>query len=270
MATAPTSNGLNVEVIGTGHLTTVLMHGFLGSGKNLRPLARLWSERDPERKLVLVDLPGHGESMALGPGATLCTMARSVLEGVQALAFSEPFALVGHSLGGRVGLAALKLEPMKVASATLLDIGPGPIDPAQSESRRVLDILLDAPEIVTDRSQMRAFLMERGLSKALSDWILMNLKALSDEGSSEFTWRIDRRALAELHSSFNLADLWPVVERFGPRIACARGERSAYVSLPDVKRLQANGVRVQTLAGAGHYVHVDALPELLDWLQIPL
>ncbi len=261
-------HGLNVEVIGTGHATTVLMHGFLGSGKNLRPLARLWSERDPNRKLVVVDLPGHGESMALGAGATLYTMARSVLDGVQALELSEPFVLVGHSLGGRVGLAALELEPVKVGSVALLDIGPGPIDPARSESRRVLDILLDAPEVVTDRSQMRAFLMERGLSKALSDWILMNLKALSGEGNSEFTWRIDRRALDELHGSFNLADLWPVVERFGAKIACARGERSAYVSDADAQRLQANGVRVHTLAGAGHYVHVDALPELLDWLRL--
>lgn len=266
MSAPQISNGLNVEVLGQGPATTVLLHGFLGSGKNLRPLARLWAERDPARTMVVVDLPGHGESMPLSAGATLESMARSVLNGVRDLKLPEPFQLLGHSLGGRVALAALGIEPTLIGTATLLDIGPGPIDPKMSESRRVLDILLDAPEVVSDRIEMRNFLMGRGLSKPLSDWIIMNLKLRSSEGPAEFTWRIDRRALGELHGTFNRADLWSIVERFGSKIACVRGERSAYVSAEELRRMAQLGVRTHTLAGAGHYVHVDALAELVEWL----
>jgi esterase len=169
---------------------------------------------------------------------------------------------VGHSLGGRIALAASALAPGRVSDVTMLDISPMPIDPALSASRRVLDVVLQAPDRIADRRQMRAFLIERGLSPALSDWLLMNMRSEGDG----YGWRIDRAAMDRLHERFTRADLSSLVHPGTVRVRCIRGGQSPYVSEADAARLMAAGVQVDTLPQAGHFVHVDALEPLLDLL----
>ena len=43
-------------VVGAGEAPTLLLHGFLGSGRNLRSLAQGWSARDPGRRFLVLDL----------------------------------------------------------------------------------------------------------------------------------------------------------------------------------------------------------------------
>ncbi|HSP78563.1 MAG TPA: alpha/beta hydrolase, partial [Myxococcaceae bacterium] len=118
--------------VGEGARPTVLLHGFLGTGRNLRSLAVAWSEAEPGRRFLLPDLTGHGTSPGLPPGATLETVAGDVVETARAAGLTGPLELVGHSLGGRVSLAASLRFPEQVASVTLLDISPSPIPTALS------------------------------------------------------------------------------------------------------------------------------------------
>ena len=189
-------------------------------------------------------------------------MAADVLATAAALDLPAPFRLVGHSLGGRVALAAARLAPAQVSEVVLLDIAPGPIDPLRSESRAVLDVLLAAPAEAADRRELRAFFIGRGLSPALSDWLLMNLA----NEAGRVRWRIDRAALDRFHASSMIEDLWDVVRAHEVPLRCIRGGRSGYVSDTEAARLRAAGCPVATLADAGHFVHVDALPALLEQL----
>lgn len=254
--------------VGEGSVGTVLLHGFLGSGRNLRSLASAWSAADPRRRFLLPDLTGHGLSPALPEGATLQTVAQDVLESAREAGLQGPLHLVGHSLGGRVALLASALPGAEVARVDLLDIAPGPIPVAMSESSGVLERLLEAPAQAADRKAMRAVLMERGLSAPLTDWLLMNLVA--DPAGGGVRWRFDREALARLHARVNSQDLWHLVERPSPprpAMGCIRGGRAAYVTEADLRRLEAAGVAVATLPEAGHFVHVDAQDALLAWLM---
>ncbi len=248
---------------GSGSRPVLLLHGFLGSGRNLASLARRWAERDAAVRLVLPDLTGHGTSPALPPGADLGTLASDVLALADALGLPSPIDVVGHSLGGRVALVLRHLAPERVGVVTLLDIAPGPIPAARNEVEGVLEALLAAPESARDRLEMRTWLDRRGVSPRLADWLLMNLAPRPD---GTVGWRVDREALAALDARTHGVDLWPVLEAARTATRCARGGASRFVTDEDAARLEAAGVETATLAGAGHFVHIDAQEPLLDFI----
>lgn len=252
------------STVGNGPKPVVLLHGFLGSGRNLRAVATRWAERQSDRRFLLPDLIGHGASPPppAGIDVNLELLARAVFDTAACAGFGTPLTLVGHSYGGRVALACARTNAKAIADLVLLDIAPGPIDPARSDTRQVLDVLLDAPDRVSDRRELRVFLLGRGLSPGLADWLMMNLRP--DAGG--YTWRVDRSSLDRLHELFCREDLWEVVESHTVPVRCIRGGRSSYVGESDVARLRAAGCAVDTLPNAGHFVHVDALDPLIDLL----
>ena len=251
--------------IGDGPRKSVLLHGFLGQGRNLRTLAQRWSEANPARSFLVPDLPGHGTSPTLSATMDLGGLAAAVVETCRAAGWMEPLSFVGHSLGGRVALAALRDFPSLVTDVTLLDIGPGPLDSSRGGTRKVAEILVAAPAEAAERSLLRAHLLEAGLSPGVADWLLMNV-VRSERGVH---WRIDRDWLLSMHQRIAPEDFWSVLERAHPPVRCIRGGASPYVGEADRVRLEALGVPVTTLPGAGHEVHVDALPALLEALQRP-
>ena len=54
------------------------------------------------------------------------------------------------------------------------------------------------------------------------------------------------------------------IEVWHGAVHAVRGGKSDYVSDEDVRRLRAAGACVDTLADAGHFLHVDRPRELLD------
>lgn len=252
-------SGLAHTRVGDGPEPLALLHGFLGSGRNLKTLAGGLAASAPRYSVYAFDLPGHGASPPLPADADLDAMTRELLSAVGALS-TMPWTLVGHSLGGRVSLKAALVAPASVAHLTLLDITPSRV-PTGGETARVVEALVGAPGEAHRREDFRAWFERAGLAPALTDWLLLNLEREGDV----FRWRIDRRALAALYPRINAEDLWPAVEsRRDYGVHVVRGALSTYVSDADCRRLEAAGVRVDTVEGAGHFLHVDRPTETLD------
>lgn len=242
----------------------LLMHGFLGSRRNLTTLARRLAAAGPARPVVLVDLPGHGDSPGVAAGASLEEAALPLVELLDARFPGRPAHLIGHSLGGRVAMAASLVAPARVARVVALDVSPG--------GRRelpgvdgVVEALLELPEDGPDREAFRAPLLARGMARPFVDWLLMNLRR-GDGG--RLGWRIDRQRLAERIDAWRGEDLWASAEGASARLQhVVRGGASDFVTDDEVARLEAAGCRVDTLEGAGHFVHVEALDPLVGALD---
>ncbi|HEV8585544.1 MAG TPA: alpha/beta hydrolase [Methylomirabilota bacterium] len=245
---------------GDGTRAIVLLHGFLGSARNLATLARGLAERVADASVWALDLTGHGDSPPLPPRPTLDGIARGVLDTTRGLGVAVPWTLVGHSLGGRVALHAALAEPAALRQLTLLDVTPSPRE-AIGEVAGIVKALAAAPAEAPDRRTFRAWFEQAGLPAAAIDWLLLNV---AQEGDV-YRWRIDRAALAALYPAIGAEDLWPAVEGRRPYgLHVIRGADSGYVTDADVRRLTAAGARVDTLAGAGHFLHADRPKELLD------
>jgi len=254
------SDGLRLHHLdwgGEGRHPIVLVHGS-------RLHAHVWndfSRRFRDRyHVIAVDQPGHGESAWCAPDEyRLDALYRDLRAVVEARGL-ERYTLIGHSLGGRVALRAALLQPSTLTHVTLLDVTPAP-GPPGGDTASIVDALTAAPDAGRTRDEFRTWFRRAGLAPEITDWLLLNVVSVGDV----YRWRLDRAALAALYPRIGAEDLWPAVE--GQRaygVHVVRGEKSDYVSEDDVLRLQAAGCRVDTVAGAGHFLHVERPRELLD------
>jgi pimeloyl-ACP methyl ester carboxylesterase len=109
----------------------LLVHGFTGSKEDFDPVLEPLSV---DRRVVAVDLPGHGDSEgADDPGAhSLSAQAAWVLEVADALDLGE-FHLLGHSLGGLIAQRVAVVASQRLHSLILMDTGLGALREAATE-----------------------------------------------------------------------------------------------------------------------------------------
>ncbi|HTI49656.1 MAG TPA: alpha/beta fold hydrolase [Planctomycetaceae bacterium] len=95
----------------------VLLHGF--------PLtSAIWQEQQQQLsdhfRVITPDLRGHGRSPATAGAYEMETLASDVLALLDSLAITKA-AILGHSMGGYVTLAAWKLAPQRFTALGLID-----------------------------------------------------------------------------------------------------------------------------------------------------
>ena len=85
----------------------VLLHGFLGSHK-------IWEQTindlSKSYRVIAIDLPGHGSTQCFGYAHSMELMAKCVKSVLDQLRLKK-YVIIGHSMGGYVGLAFADLFP---------------------------------------------------------------------------------------------------------------------------------------------------------------
>jgi len=98
----------------------VLLHGFAGSLRWFDALAPLLAA---DRRVIRIDLLGHGGSAKPATGYEIDAQARRVGETLDALGV-EHALFVGHSMGGAVSVALAQQRPGLFSGLVVLDEGP--------------------------------------------------------------------------------------------------------------------------------------------------
>jgi pimeloyl-ACP methyl ester carboxylesterase len=94
------------------------LHGWLDNAASFLPLATHF----PQLDLVMPDLPGHGRSAHLGPGAeyTGGVAVNAVLDIADALGWQR-FALLGHSMGAGIASLVAASSPQRIDRLVVIE-----------------------------------------------------------------------------------------------------------------------------------------------------
>ncbi len=116
-----------IDIPGRGPLPPVLlMHGLASAAADFYPLIRRL--RHHVRRILAVDMPGHGLSDTPRVGMSADSMQRGLLEALDRL-LEEPMAVFGSSMGGMAAVRYAALRPHRVHSLFLSSPGGGPMPP---------------------------------------------------------------------------------------------------------------------------------------------
>jgi pimeloyl-ACP methyl ester carboxylesterase len=242
----------------------VLLHGITGH-------ARVWdhlaSRLVPGHRVLALDQRGHGDSdPAPGDDYRVGTMADDVAAFAASLRLDR-FALVGHSMGGRIAIQYAADHGARLDRLVIIDIGPE-ID--LSGLMRVRDMMAQAPERI-ESEEWAVEYIRRGNPRQDLDMLRQRvrhgLKRLPD---GELTWKYAKGLRDMMRAGRRDAvDLWEPL----PRIACptlvVRGAESDILSADVAKKMTERlpAGRLVEIEGAGHTVPADRPEEFVRQIQ---
>ena len=256
MSTSPAPpRSLHTTRLGDAGPRVLFLHGLFGQGKNWTTLARSLSAT---AQVTLLDLPDHGRS-AWSEHLSYAAMAESIGDALRAASGDEPYAVVGHSMGGKVAMALALLRPTLVERLVVVDVAPVPTGPMSSFGRYVEGMRAVDLEHLPDRATAEATLEPFVPDPVIRGFLLQNLRR---EGG-RWRWQMNLRLLGdELSEVAGWPDLrgepWRAEPYRGP-VLWVRGGASDDVRPEHGAAMRALFPRVQSVAvkGAGHWVHAD-------------
>lgn len=226
----------------------LILHGLLGSMDNWRSQAKKLSQSRP---VFTLDLRNHGESPHLS-GMSYREMYEDVLkiadhEGL------DSFHLLGHSMGGKVGMQLALARPEKIKSLVIVDIAPKPYP---LWHQKTLQGVMSAPVAeLESRKDVDEYLKASIGDHAERTFILKNLKR-SDTGKG-FSWRCN---LAEISKGYlKIAAFSTALEQYSGNSMFIRGLKSNYVLDTDealIKSIFPKATLI-SMIHSGHLPHVQ-------------
>lgn len=263
--------------------TAVLIHGILGSRRNMQSFAKRLVEGYPSWQVLLVDLRCHGQSANQFHGHGPHTVDSAAGDVLQLLASLKlfPEMLIGHSFGGKVAMSmahqfgsSTKSLPRPV-QVWVLDALPGEVRSGEMGQRdRPADLittLVSTPLPIPDRAYLISCLDRAGFSAPVAAWTASNLTPVDPNDKSQgLTWAFDLHGIAEMYRSYESKSLWEFLERpaEGIRLDFVKAERSTFRwGGQDEERIKSLGHKVHLLENSGHWVHTDNPNGLFDILS---
>jgi pyruvate dehydrogenase E2 component (dihydrolipoamide acetyltransferase) len=226
---------------GSGGTPVLLLHGFaadLNAWMFVQPALAI------HRRVLALDLPGHGASAKQVGAGDAAVMADAVLAAMDALGLKRAH-LVGHSLGGGVAAAVAMLQPARVASLALIapagfgpDINAGFIDGLATAERRK-DIAALLALLVADPSLVSRAMVDDVLRYKRLDGVADALRAIANAWFPGGSQHFSAAPLAGL--AMPLQVIWGAEDRIIPATHARAIPRA----------------EVHVLPGTGHLPHME-------------
>ena len=224
----------------------VVAHGLFGAARNWSAIGKRLAA---DRQVVAVDMRNHGDSPRSAVN-DYPAMAADLGETIAALGGEAD--LLGHSMGGKAAMALALTDPAAIRRLIVADMAPVAYDRSQLpfvEAMQAVDLAT-----VARRSDVDAALAAAVPDPAVRTFLAQSV-ALGPDGAA---WKLNLPVLgAEMPRIMG----WPeVAGRFDGPTLFLTGAASDYVGADALPRIQAlfPAARVETIPGAGHWLHADA------------
>ena len=130
---------INVQVVGSGQVPIVYIHGLGGTTEFYRPLLQAANlHTNTSYKHILYDLEGHGHTpTSASSSVTMSTLVEDlygIVTHAEIIKPDTPVTLVAHSLGGLIALNFALDHPKLVHNLVLIGPGPSPLPEAASKA----------------------------------------------------------------------------------------------------------------------------------------
>jgi len=221
------------------------------------------------KSAVAFDAPGHGrsywrEDRDYGPwknaeaqGAAIAKLA------------PDAKAVVGMSLGGATTIRLAATRPDLVRKAVIIDVTPQVNDPSRQWTRAdrgTVALIADSPYYDSFEAMAAAAiaLSPNRSADAVRRGVRHNAKRLDD---GRWTWRYDLNRAGRPSSDF--MTLWDDVSAIKAPAMLVIGGASKFVLEADAAEMKRRlpGLRVETVAGAGHAVQSDRPLDLVRLIK---
>jgi esterase len=253
---------LNYKEFGTGE-PLVILHGLFGTLDNWQTIARQLSD---EFTVYIVDLPNHGRSPHTKGEFDYSEMSDAVAEFLTKNWIHET-RLIGHSMGGKLAMQLAFQQPDLIKKLAVIDIAPKQYTGGHGNIFRAL-FALDL-ETLTDRKEAEQFLTEHLPEEGAGtiQFLLKNLSRRSDTEGGGFEWKMN---LNVLYANYpRILDKLEGDMPFRKPTLFIRGGESNYIKDSDFELISSLFPRsaIETIEGAGHWVHAEKPKELLEVLR---
>lgn len=247
-----------------GGARVLALHGWLDNAASFVPLA----PHLPGLDLVALDLPGHGRSAHLPPGAeySLAGTVHAVLDAADVLGWDR-FAVLGHSMGASIGCLVAAAAPDRVERLVAIE-ALGALAEAEDRTARRLREAVAARRALRDKrlrtfpdvdTAVRARMQANALDEAVA-------RLLVERGlrpvAGGHAWSTDPRLTVSTPTRMTEGQVRDLLRSLAcPVLAVYAEPAQPYFPEPlrsERAALLADG-RLLRLAG-GHHLHMDQAP----------
>ena len=237
----------------------VILHGLYGTKRNWASLAARLARR---RRVITVDLRNHGDSPwdARHDYPSLAADVARLIE----TRLGGPADILGHSMGGKAAMILALGRPELVNRLVVVDIAPAPSPGTAAVAPHVLMAVPLAG--LTRRTEVEEALAATIPDPVVRAFLAANVRSATGPGCGGLAWTVNLEALDRHFAEIlSFPEIAAGVVFTKPTLFIAGGT-SDYVRpehWPAIERLFPNA-SVQTIAGAGHWVHAEAPAVFLE------
>ena len=230
----------------------VIIHGLFGMSDNWNTLGKRFAEKF---NVHIVDLRNHGRSFHSND-FSYNFMAEDIEKYIHSLNLDRPI-IIGHSLGGKVGMNLALRSNIKFRKLIVVDIAPKKY--SVDFHKNILEFL-SSISIKEFSSRVQ---IDELLSSEIKDFSVRQflMKNLYRDTNKEFNWRFNIMVLKEKLDKISGIDF--LDKKINIPTLFLSGERSNYINEDD-KQLISNyfdNYQIYTIENSGHWIHAEQ-PEL--------
>ena len=220
----------------------VLIHGLFGDLNNLGILGR---DLQQYFNTIQIDVRNHGDSFRSSQ-MEYQQMASDVISLVKSIGYNSVI-LIGHSMGGKIAMAATEIAPNFIEKIVIIDIAP-----VAYQVRRHDEIFAALEAVLQEKAKtrqeatliMRDYIKENGVIQFL-------LKSFR-----QGEWKFN---LLSLKDNYEQIIGWKTVPSWDKPVLLIPGGNSPYVKAEYKEQIAAQFPKAKAwvVADAGHWVHAE-------------